>query len=93
MKGQLQGIDALLRMRLDLLRNKILLFNMLSAVSMVVITTGVFVTGIFAMNVPLSWQQSQDGRYFRPVVLGTTFGMIGFAIAVVVLLRRSGIFS
>ena len=87
-KGEIETTQELINQRLDAVRNRLLLANMIISVGSFVVAFGSFIGSIFGMNVtnPLE----QDPSAFRYIVLGTSLGMIGLVLATGLVLWCAG---
>ncbi len=80
-------------MKSDTLRNRILFVNMMSAIVMMAVTMSLFITGIFAMNVPVRLYMGDNGHFFRPVMITIVTAPFVVVGVIFLLLKRIGILS
>jgi Mg2+ and Co2+ transporter CorA len=91
--AQLHSAEALMNMKSDNLRNRILYINMITTTVTMAVTMAVVVSAFFGMNVPIDLYESDPGVYFKPVLIWSVVGAIIVAALLFLLLRRIGILT
>jgi magnesium transporter len=74
-QGEIETTQELINQRLDTVRNRLLLANMLVSLGSVCVAFGSFIGSIFGMNVTNHMETDPDA--FVQIVIGTSVGMIG----------------
>lgn len=87
-QGQIETAAELVDQRLDSVRNRILMANMVLTAMSVSLSVASLVGSLFGMNVPNSYED--DEVAFRKIVFGTIAGAIGICSVILVTLHYSG---
>ena len=77
-RGEILTTQELINQRLDAVRNRLLLANMIISVGSLCITTGSFVGSLFGMNVTNGIEN--DPVAFKQIVTATCVGMLGIVL-------------
>jgi magnesium transporter len=91
-RGEIQTTQELINQRLDSVRNRLLLANMLISIGSLCVAVGSFIGAMFGMNVPYGLNNETTGRAFNEIVIWTCVGMVGMVGAFALLLWYAGIF-
>ena len=86
--GEIQTTQELINQRLDAVRNRLLLANMIISIGSFCVAIGSFIGSIFGMNVKNYLEDDPDA--FRQIVIGTSLGMIGVVFFVGLVLWLAG---
>ena len=86
--GEIQTTQEHINQRLDAIRNRLLLANMIISIGSFCVAIGSFVGSIFGMNV--TNHMEEDPSAFRQIVIGTCLGMVGMVFFVGLVLWLAG---
>ena len=86
-QGQIDTAAELVDQRLDSVRNRILMANMVLTAMSVSLSVASLVGSLFGMNVPVPYEE--DDTAFRKIVFGTVAGCIGICSVILVTLHYS----
>ena len=87
-RGEIDSTQELINQRLDAVRNRLLLANMLISVGSFCVALGSFIGSLFGMNVPVPMEGDPDA--FFQIVLSTVLGMVSIVIIVGFILWYAG---
>ena len=73
-RGEIETTQELINQRLDAVRNRLLLANMIISVGSLCVATGSFIGSLFGMNVINGLEEAEG--VFNWIVIGTLFGML-----------------
>jgi hypothetical protein len=86
--GEIQTTQELINQRLDAVRNRLLLANMIISIGSLCVAMGSFVGSMLGMNVTNHIEL--DPNAFRQIVVGTLLGMIGMVLLFALVLWYAG---
>jgi Mg2+ and Co2+ transporter CorA len=89
MRGEIQTTHELMNQRLDAVRNRLLLANMLISIGSLCVAAASYIGSMFGMNVPI-WLDD-DPTAFAQIVMGTCLGMLSMVLAFGLILWYAGI--
>lgn len=87
-KGEIETTQELINQRLDGVRNRLLLANMIISIGSFCVAIGSFIGSIFGMNVINHMEE--DSSAFRQIVIGTCLGMLSMLMLVGLVLWYAG---
>ncbi|CAB9505377.1 inner membrane magnesium transporter MRS2 [Seminavis robusta] len=87
-RGEIQTTQELINQRLDAVRNRLLLANMLISIGSLVVAFGSFIGSVFGMNVMNSLEDSDTA--FNTIVLATCLSMVGLVLLFALILWVAG---
>jgi magnesium transporter len=88
-QSEIQTTHELINQRLDSVRNRLLLANMIISIGSLCVAGASFIGSLFGMNVP-NWLED-DPTAFGNIVMGTCLGMISLVLAFGFILWFAGI--
>lgn len=86
--GEIQTTQELINQRLDAVRNRLLLANMIISIGSFCVAIGSFIGSIFGMNVINHIEE--DPNAFKQIVIGTCLGMVSMVFLVGLVLWYAG---
>ena len=88
LRNQITTTEALMNMKLDSVRNRLLYINTVVSVVTLAVTVGALVGSLFGMNLYNGLEDSPTA--FGQIVIGTCVGMVGMLIVLGYLFSRAG---
>lgn len=87
-RGEIQTTEELINQRLDAVRNRLLLANMIISIGSFVVAAASFVGSVLGMNVPIPLENDPDA--FKKVLVGTCVGMVSLVMMIGLVLWYAG---